>query len=402
MSVKQKENGQYFTTNTSLLQSVLDFVRNEDGPILEPSFGEGHIIQYFKTNGIKRPFVAVEIDKELKPLEGIEERTTIIYDDFLSYESDTKFHTIVGNPPYFKMKTNPNKQSILKCTNIYVAFIEKAYSLLEEQGELIFIIPSDFFKLTSATKLKEMMMDNGSFTDIYHPQKENLFKNASQDVIVFRYQKGCNNATTKYNNDIVSLKLSNGNIYIQSNNINQDDFVKMEDIFDIKVGMVSGAEKVFANEEHGNVSILTSSGTKKEILLTDFPCETSEVFNYLSAFKEQLITRKIKKFNHDNWYQWGCLRNIKFMTEKTGDACIYAKVLTRAKDVFFVGQVGYYDGSLLCMYPKDTVSQQQIEKIKIYLNSNEALKHFLYSGRYKVGQKTLSDLMIPRSLLIEG
>ena len=33
------------------------------------------------------------------------------------------------------------------------------------------------------------MMENGTFTHIIHPNKENLFDNASIDIIVFRYCK---------------------------------------------------------------------------------------------------------------------------------------------------------------------------------------------------------------------
>lgn len=31
------------------------------------------------------------------------------------------------------------------------------------------------------------MIENGSFTNIYYPNNENLFKDAKIDIIVFRY-----------------------------------------------------------------------------------------------------------------------------------------------------------------------------------------------------------------------
>ena len=61
--------------------------------------------------------------------------------------------------------------------------------MLDDNGELIFIVPSDFFKLTSASKLLNKMMLNGFFTHIYHPHNEKMFANAFIDVIVFRYLK---------------------------------------------------------------------------------------------------------------------------------------------------------------------------------------------------------------------
>jgi adenine-specific DNA-methyltransferase len=400
MASKQKQLGQYFTTCTTLLQKVFEFVKHDEGHILEPSCGEGHIISYFRKNGCKQPFVAIEIDETLSILQDIHVNTTIYHENFLTFQCSTKFYTIVGNPPYFKLVKNPNKQSILKTTNIYVAFIEKAVELLEDNGELIFIIPSDFFKLTSAQKLKELMMKHGNFTNIYHPHKENLFQKATQDVVIFRYEKTISlNNSVKYNDTTMMVRLSNGNIYFETQNIHDESRVIIGNIFDIKVGMVSGAEKIFAHEQHSNFRILTSSGYKNEILLRSMPEEGTPLFEYIQHHKENLLKRKIRKFNEDNWFEWGCLRNIKFMEEQEGKPCIYAKVLTRKKDVFSIGVVEPFDGSLLCMFPKQNIDADKIKNIIVYLNTDEFLKHFLYSGRYKVGQKTLSDASIPHSLL---
>lgn len=400
-NLKQKNLGQYFTTNEELLQCVYRFMQNTEGKILEPSFGRGHIINYLQNNGVERHVVAVEIDDTLETICEDMSNINVHHMDFLAFEPNELYNSIVGNPPYFKLKKNPNTKSILKSTNIYVAFIEKAYNLLDENGELIFIIPSDFFKLTSGSKLKEMMLENGAFTHIYHPHRENMFKKAAQDVIVFRYQKGITGASGKivcYNDVDKELVFSQGNIYFKELD-DQDDAVRLNDIFEVKVGMVSGAEKVFANSEFGNIHMLTSSGTKQQILIEELPIENEPLHEYLMHHKKQLINRKIKKFNDNNWFQWGCLRNKRFMEEHTGDICIYAKVLTRQKDVFKAGKVDYYDGSLLCMYPKQQLDDNQVEKLIEYLNSEKYLQHFLYSGRYKVGQKTLADSYIPKSLL---
>jgi adenine-specific DNA-methyltransferase len=394
---KQKSLGQYFTSNINLLDKLYQFVKNTGGTILEPSYGQGHIIKYFRDKRVTRDFLGIEIDDTLEPLEGLCDNTTIVNEDFLKYDIQERFTTIVGNPPYFKLKTNPNSKSILKVTNAYVAFIEKAYELLAENGELVFVIPSDFFKLTSAKKLKELMINNGSFTDIYHPHDENLFDKASQDVIIFRYQKNLIQNHTLYNENVMNVVINDGNIYFRNVEAENEEMV-LSDIFDIKVGMVSGAESIY-NSTYGNTYILTATGYKKEILLTDLLEGTPEVISYLEKHKKDLMNRKIRQFNDTNWFQWGCLRNIKFMKEHHGKPCLYSKVLTRNDEVFSMGTVQFYDGSLLCMYPKQNISTQQLEQIKNYLNTTEFLKHFLYSGRYKVGQKTLSDCFIPKHLV---
>merc|ERR1711991_1004929 len=103
----------------------------------------------------------------------------VIYGDFIEVDIKKKYKTIIGNPPFVRTKTG----------NLYIDFIKKCYNLLENNGELIFIIPSDFFKLTCASKLLNNMISHGTFTHIYHPHNEKLFENASIDVIVFRYCK---------------------------------------------------------------------------------------------------------------------------------------------------------------------------------------------------------------------
>lgn len=394
---KQKTLGQYFTTNQELLECVYRFMTHTEGSILEPSFGRGHIIQYLQNKGVARHIVAVEIDPTLETVCDDCNNIDIYHENFLTFETTDVFNTIVGNPPYFKLKKNPYTKSILKTTNIYVAFIEKAYNLLSSTGELIFIIPSDFFKLTSASKLKDEMLKNGSFTHVFHPHKENLFRKATQDVIVFRYQKGIKQSTIMYNDEQKELILSQGNIYFREKDEDADE-TRVDELFDVKVGMVSGAEKIFANSELGNIQLLTSSGTKQQILIDVLPDENDKVFAFLAQHKKSLINRKIKKFSDCNWFQWGCLRNKKFMEEHKGDVCIYAKVLTRSKDVFRLGKVEYYDGSLLCMHPKQSMDIDQLDKLVQYLNTEKYLQHFLYSGRYKVGQKTLADSYIPNSL----
>jgi adenine-specific DNA-methyltransferase len=377
----KKELAQYFTTNHSLLLIIKEFIKNKSGNILEPSVGAGHIVEYLINNGEKRLFTCLEIDKSINFLPIMKNKSISIFkDDFLNYNFNKKYKTIVGNPPYIKRKG--------KC-NLYIDFINKCIDLLEDNGELIFVIPSDFFKLTSASYLKNKMLNNGSITHVYYPQKENYFKKANQDIIIFRYEKNNKTNIVLYNNIEKYIELKNGNIYIK----NLDEKNKntlLSSIFAIKVGMISGLNSFFKNDLYGNELIKTSNGDQKYILINSFP-ENKELINYFENHKEQLFNRKIIKINDNNWYKWGCLRNIEFMKRNIGKECIYCSVLTRKTPVFFKGIVMYYDGSLLCLLPKKNID---IDYYLNLLNSHEFLQHFLYSGRYKIGQKSLSDINI--------
>lgn len=71
----------------------------------------------------------------------------VVYQDFLEYISEEKFDLVIGNPPY---KTINKKQvkdlESFKCLkdrfNLFILFIEKSLTLLEDEGILCFILPN--------------------------------------------------------------------------------------------------------------------------------------------------------------------------------------------------------------------------------------------------------------------
>ena len=228
------KKGQYFTTSVFLKESVYKLILNDPSIILEPSVGRGHLVEYIinlyqssddskrhdsiprsdidflRGEGSAKPYLSVtpsvpeflrgtqyrpfkdgpcgiptfhmyEIDKTLKLscLLPNSYKESIVYKDFLSETINCKYNTIIGNPPYVK------KQG----SNLYISFIEKCFGLLKDKGELIFIVPSNFIRLTSSKNLINKMLEEGAFTHILHPNIENLFEGAYIDVIVFRYCK---------------------------------------------------------------------------------------------------------------------------------------------------------------------------------------------------------------------
>ena len=163
-----------------MLQSfVFDKVKHKSSCLLEPSFGAGHLLKRFKEYDDNYPMVCCELDESVEPVVSFNARQTLIYGDFTQEKLGAKFKTIVGNPPYVKQKSG----------NLYIRFIELCYDLLHDDGEMIFIVPSDFIKLTSAASIIDKMTQNGSFTDFLFPHNEKLFEGASVDVVVFRYEK---------------------------------------------------------------------------------------------------------------------------------------------------------------------------------------------------------------------
>ena len=382
---KKHNLGQYFTTHIELKEKVFEFILNNPSNILEPSIGQGDLITFIIDKLPSITFDMYEIDTEIKLLDKIN-RDNIIFGDFLKQTIIKKYNTIIGNPPYIRIKKG----------NLYIDFTEKCYNLLDKNGELIFIVPSDFLKLTSASKLLNDMMINGTFTHIYHPHNEKMFENASIDIIIFRY---CKNSLIEkkvlYNNKLLYITNSNGLITFGEEENNNS--VMFQVYFDIYVGLVSGKEEVYKNEEIGNIEVLNGENKiDKYIYIEKYPCENEKINTYLLNHKKELIERGIRKFNENNWYEWGAPRNIKTINTNLGKDCIYIYNLTRKQNVSFLGKVNYFGSQLIMLKPK---KECDLNNIVSYINSNIFKDNFIFSGRFKIGHRQIYNSYIPSEYL---
>lgn len=373
------EKGQYFTKNEILQEFVRRLILNKPNKILEPSMGRGDLIKYIQSKNKNIKFDLYEIDETIDFLQEIQ-KEQIHFGDFLQQEINNKYKTIIGNPPYVKTKTG----------NLYIDFIDRCYELLEDKGELIFIVPSDFIKLTSSGKVINKMMKNGTFTHIIHPNRENLFENASIDIIVFRYCKD-NTLSNKIlvNNEEKFLVNTNGILtFTEKENNNMKT---LSEYFNVYVGMVTGKESVYKNEEFGNITLLNKKEQRdKYIFIHKFPTKNEKLNIYMLTNKNTLINRRIKKFTEDDWFKWGAPRNQKNIEKNIGKECIYVSNLTRNKEVAFIGKVEYFGGSLLMIVPKKKID---LKKIVEYLNSENFKSNYMFSGRFKIGHKQLSNVL---------
>ncbi len=370
--------GQFFTTNKTLQDKVFEFILNKPDNILEPCIGRGDLVSSVKNKNSLVSFDMYEIDDTIKTLDNINKKD-IIYCDFMKEHVNKTYNTIIGNPPYVRTKKG----------NLYIDFTEKCYNLLRDDGELIFIIPSDFFKLTSATKLLNTMLDNGSFTHIFHPHDEKMFDNASVDILIYRYCKNKNiEKKVLYNNE--ELYINNINGLITFSREDSKNSMLFKDCFDVYVGLVSGKEEIYKNEKLGNIKLLNGENKIDNYIYIDkFPCEDENINNYLLSYKQELISRKIKKFNEYNWFQWGAPRNVKTMVEHKGEDCIYIYNLTRKKTVAFIGKVSYFGAGLIMLKPK--TNNYNLKNVVRYINNEEFKNNFIFSGRFKIGHRQISN-----------
>lgn len=361
---------------------VFDKVKYKSCCLLEPSFGAGHLLKKFKDYDPDYPMVCYELDTSIPPVVNFNDHQHVVYGDFTTQPISKSFKTIIGNPPYVKQKNG----------NLYIKFIELCYNYLDEDGEMIFIVPSDFIKLTCASSLIEKMTSTGTFTDFLFPNNEKLFEGASIDVMVFRYQKSIFNNTTNVNGQQMFCNVTKGIITFSHTEL---ECMYVGNEFDVYVGMVSGKDEVY-KVPFGNIDVLVDKDrTEKFIFIDKYPSMNQEIDDHLKNHKDILMSRKIKTFTDKNWFEWGAPRNISSIRKYWGRDCIYIRTITRKKEVAFMGTVQFFGGSLLCIIPKRDMSHEMLQSVIDYMNSDTFQQKYMYAGRFKIGHKHIKMAHIP-------
>ena len=242
------------------------------------------------------------------------------------------------------------------------------------------------------------MIKNGNFTDIYHPNNENLFDEASIDVLIFRYKKTNKlNTMINYNDKLMFSILNNGTLIFSEHN--NDNFIKFDDYFNVYVGMVSGNENILKNNEFGNVSLINGeNNVDNYIYLNSFPTNNENLNKYLLKHKDILINRKIRKINEKNWYEFGLPRNKKIIDKYKNNQCLYIHNLSRKNKICFKSHVQYFGGNLLMILPKHQNKLELNELLK-YFNSEEFKNRYTFSNRFKINQKNIKDCYIPKYII---
>lgn len=132
------------------IEVVENFLHNYDlpsGEILEPSAGNGNIVQAIKNMDKSRLVTALELrEEEINNLNNIADN--VVISDYLKWNTDRKYNVIIGNPPY----------------SMAIEFIDKSLELLSDQGVLIFLLRTAFLESKSRYKFWQENPLSGLYT----------------------------------------------------------------------------------------------------------------------------------------------------------------------------------------------------------------------------------------------
>ena len=104
-----------------------------------------------------------------------------------------------------------------------------------------------------------------------------------------------------------------------------------------------------------------------------------------------LLARKIKRFDEDNWFDWG--RPVKF---REGEPRIYVNCRTRLKDPFFLSLCDRWDGSILALFPRKPMDM--LKAVDTLNSMDWDSLGFMTGGRYMFSQKSLKEVPINEEL----
>lgn len=382
MSLNIKQLGQVFTKD-NIVDLMISLVQNH-GAILEPSCGDGAFTRRLLELG-RDNFEAVEIDPKVAP-----NYANIM--DFFDFDHEFAFETVIGNPPYVRFQDIPEStKSKLDMeifdnrSNLFLFFIERCFYHLDFMGEMIFIVPRELMTLTSAKRLNKMLLEWGSFTHWIECGDAKIFDGASPNCAIFRYVKGRPCLPTTYMSALDAAPVrrtvfeSEGRFCFPSTQLT----VKFSDLFEVKVGGVSGADEIFTSP-NGNLDFVNSTTRKTG--------ETRRMhYNWkhpdLSPHMFKLMNRGIRKFTVNNWWEWGR----KF--PESDKPRVYVNCKTRQNNPFFTHPSTAFDGSVLAIFPKFEADIDELVSLFNGVDWNGL--GMMVGGRYVFSQDALQNCHLP-------
>lgn len=369
--------GQVFTP-PQIVTLMLDLCRNR-GRTLEPAAGDGAFLHALRAQG--RDCVGIEIDPKVAP-DGA------LVQDFFDYPVTQQFDTIIGNPPYVRFQDIPQStrerlpmRLFDARSNLFLFFIEKCVRHLKPGGELVFIVPREFIKLTAAKRLNAWLYREGSITDFIETGDRKIFGPYVPNCAIFRFEKGRRDRTLHDGRRCAEVA---GQLMF----LRQDYTLPLTKLFQVKVGGVSGADDIFTHPE-GNLEFVCSrtvdtGETRRMIYGIRHP--------HLEAHKERLLARRVRRFDESNWWQWGRAHPINDQPR------IYVNSKTRRREPFFLHDSPHFDGSILALFPTHTaLSRRDLIQAVVMLNREVDWQElgFVCNGRFLFTQRSLQTCLLP-------
>lgn len=317
--------------------------------------------------------------------------------DFLMDKNSYTYDIIIGNPPYISYLDLPEDKRIYLKNNYEscskgkfdysYAFIEKSYNSLNQNGSLIYLVPSNWFKNVFANKLRQLVIND--LTEIIDLQKQKIFEDVLVSTAIIHIKRGSNLNKFKYscpakkirkkvNKSIISDKwifcktkeqdkyfkdefdvfiaiaTLNNKVFILSEGYVKDNYYYFDN-YKIELGILKSTYSPKDKKYHCNTKKIIFPYTFKNGVLIHYNEEELKrkfpgAYKYLLDNKDKLLKRNSDK--NAQWFEYGRSQAIMHMNQKM---CIISAIISDETEAYIIGddEIPY---SGICIVPKNNNS----------------------------------------------
>jgi adenine-specific DNA-methyltransferase len=366
MKDKINRYGQFFTE-----ENLCDYVLNKineiksiKGNILEPSFGSGNFINNLeKYNDINLDGVEIDEMHYNNYINNNYNKNVCLHNiDFLKFNNNKKYDFIIGNPPYIELCYSfysKEEQLILKNkykgisngrTNLVHFFMEKSFSLIEEDGIIAYLLPSSILTSPTYKAVRKYIYDNFNVECLI---EDVLFKDVAIKVCLLVIRKKKNNGKYFFINDDNYYIMENYNKFTESKTIKDCGF-------NVNIGEVVWNQKkeILSNNESDQMLIYSNNIEKNKLKIgvKDNDGKKQYIKGYEIKYKNCIIfPRTVSK-------------KIKYLFIKDNNKFIFENhvlVMTHEKIEYLEEfhsklESGYYDDMLLSFFNSSNLTKTEL------------------------------------------
>ena len=198
--IDKQQQGIFFTPpktiqdNLDLLFPYMKDVRT----VLEPSCGSG---EYIISLHARYPHVSITgIEKHETIFDSIShlqnKQCRLLHQNFLTYQNESLYDMIIGNPPYFVVKKHDVDQKYHPYfegrPNMFILFIIKSLSMLKQNGILSFILPKNFLSCSYYTNTRKYICDTCNILHIIECKDPYIETKQDTICLIIRKKKSSN------------------------------------------------------------------------------------------------------------------------------------------------------------------------------------------------------------------
>lgn len=193
LSTRQKL-GQFMTPRL-IREHLLDQLKIQPGQsVLDPGVGTAEFLLAAHNRQPKAKFYGWDLDGKI--LEFAKKNAPFAEfsnQSALEYKSDEAFDFVIGNPPYFEMKLEPQVKKKFESVisgraNIYALFFKVALDVLKPGGTLAYVVPPSMNAGAYFKNLRQYINHNGhvSYLKVFHKSDHFVDAQTSVQIIIVK------------------------------------------------------------------------------------------------------------------------------------------------------------------------------------------------------------------------